>query len=54
MLYLFTKNEQKYLENALKTLNKLKFKKIRGIKNIWLDSTTIIIDLKYDGKYISK
>ncbi|MEN6294144.1 MAG: hypothetical protein ABFD07_19290 [Methanobacterium sp.] len=48
------KNEQKYLENALKTLNKLKFKKIRGIKNIWLDSTTIIIDLKYDGKYISK
>ncbi|AIS31177.1 MAG: transposase [Dysgonamonadaceae bacterium] len=48
------KNEQKYLELALKTLNKLEFKKIRGLKTILLDSTAIIIDLKFNGKYISK
>jgi hypothetical protein len=48
------KNEQKYLELALKTLNKLEFKKIRGLKTILPDSTTIIIDLKFNGKYISK
>ena len=47
-------NEEKYLELALKTLNKLEFKKIRGLKTILLDSTAIIIDLKFNGKYISK
>ena len=47
-------DEQKYLELALKTLNKLEFKKIQGIKTILLDSTAIIIDLKFNGKYISK
>jgi len=47
-------DEQKYLELALKTLNKLEFKKIRGIKTILLDSTAIIIDLKFNGKYLSK
>ena len=48
------KNEQKYLEMALKTLNKLEFKKIRGIKTVLIDSTPLIIDLKFNGKYISK
>jgi hypothetical protein len=47
-------NEQKYLEMALKTLNKLQFKKIRGIKKILIDSTALIIDLKFNGKYISR
>jgi len=48
------KNEQKYLEIALKTLNKLQFKKIRGIKTVLIDSTPLIIDLKFNGKFISK
>ncbi len=48
------KNEQKYLEMELKTLKKLEFKKIRGIKTILLDSTPLLIDLKFNGKYISK
>jgi len=47
-------NEQKYLEMALKTLNKLEFKKIRDIKTVLIDSTSILIDLKFNGKYISK
>jgi hypothetical protein len=48
------KNEQKYLEMALKTLNKLQFKKIHGLKTVLIDSTALIIDLKYNGKFISK
>ncbi|OPY22660.1 MAG: Transposase DDE domain protein [Methanobacterium sp. PtaU1.Bin097] len=48
------KYEQKYLELALKTLNKLEFKKIRNLKTILVDSTALIIDLKFNGKYISK
>lgn len=47
-------NEEKYLEMALKTLNKLQFKKIRGLKTILIDSTPLIIDLKFNGKYLSK
>jgi len=48
------KNEQKFLEMALKTLNKLEFKKIRGFKTVLLDSTSLIIDLKFNGKFLSK
>lgn len=48
------KNESKYLEMVLKTLNKLQFKKIRRIKTILIDSTALIIDLKFNGKYLSK
>jgi hypothetical protein len=47
-------NEQKYLELALKTLNKLEFKKTRNIKTVLIDSTPILIDLKFNGKFISK
>lgn len=47
-------SEGKYLELALKTINKLQFKKIRNIKTIVLDSTSITLDLKFDGKYLSK
>jgi len=47
-------NEQKYLEMALKTLNKLEFKKIRDLKTVLLDSTPLLIDLKFNGKYLSK
>jgi len=43
-------SESKYLELALKTINKLQFKKIRNIKTIVLDSTSITLDLKFDGK----
>jgi len=45
---------EKYLETCLKTLNKLQFKEIRGLKTILLDSSPLIIDLKFNGKYISK
>jgi len=48
------KNEQKYLEMALKTLNKLEFKKVHGVKTILIDSTPLLIDLKFNGKFISK
>ena len=48
------KNEQKYLEMALKTLKKLQFKKIRELKTVLIDSTPLLIDLKFNGKYISK
>jgi len=48
------KNEQKYLEMALKTLNKLEFKRIRGIKTVLVDSTPLLIDLKFNGKFLSK
>ena len=44
----------KYLELALKSINKLQFKKIRNIKTIVLDSTSITLDLKFGGKYLSK
>jgi len=47
-------NENKYLESALKTLNKLQFKQIRGLKTILIDSSPLIIDLKFNGKYLSK
>jgi hypothetical protein len=47
-------DESKYLELALKTINKLNFKKIRGLKNIIIDSTALTLDLKFDGKYLSK
>ena len=39
---------------ALKTLNKLEFKKIRNLKTILVDSTSILIDLKFNGKFIFK
>jgi hypothetical protein len=45
---------KKYLELCLKTLNRLQFKQIRGLKKIILDSSALIIDLKFNGKYISK
>jgi len=48
------KDEQKYLEMALKTLNRLEFKKIRSFKTVLLDSTALLIDLKFNGKFISK
>jgi len=48
------KNEQKYLEMALKTLNKLEFKRIRDVKTILVDSTPLLIDLKFNGKFLSK
>ncbi len=48
------KNEQKYLEMALKTLNKLEFKRIRGVKTVLIDSTPLLIDLKFNGKFLSK
>jgi hypothetical protein len=40
------------LELALKTLNKLKFQKIRNIKAIIVDSTSIALDLKFSGKFL--
>jgi hypothetical protein len=48
------KSAEKYLELTLKTLNKLQFKKIRDLKTILIDSTPLIIDLKFNGKYLSK
>ncbi len=47
-------DESKYLELALKTLNRINFRKIRRIKTIILDSTSITLDLKFGGKYLSK
>jgi hypothetical protein len=47
-------DESKYLELALKTLNKMNFKKIRRVNTIILDSTSITLDLKFGGKYLSK
>ncbi|WP_263640982.1 transposase [Methanobrevibacter arboriphilus] len=47
-------DESKYLELCLKTLNKMQFNKIRYIKTIILDSTSITLDLKFNGKYLSK
>ncbi|WP_067089787.1 transposase, partial [Methanobrevibacter curvatus] len=44
---------EKYLELTLKSLNKLQFKKIRKIKTILLDSTPLLLDLKFNGRYIS-
>jgi len=46
--------ESKYLELCLKTLNKMQFKNIRNIKTIILDSTSITLDLKLGGKFLSK
>jgi hypothetical protein len=48
------KNDSKYLELCLKTLNKMQFKNIRNIKTIILDSTSITLDLKFGGKFLSK
>ncbi|MGL4669165.1 MAG: transposase [Methanobacteriaceae archaeon] len=47
-------DESKYLEIALKTINKLQFKPIRGSKRLIVDSTDLKIDLKHNGKYLSK
>jgi hypothetical protein len=47
-------SEGKYLELALKTINKLQFSKIRNINTIVFDSTSITLDLKFDGRYLSK
>ena len=47
-------DSEKYLETSLKTLNKLQFKKIRELKTILLDSSPLLIDLKFNGKFISK
>jgi hypothetical protein len=46
--------EEKYLNLALKTLNKLQFQIIRNINAIILDSTSVTLDLKFNGKYLSK
>ena len=48
------KEESKYLELCLKTLNKMQFKNIRNVKTIMFDSTSITLDLKFNGKYLSK
>ncbi|MDR2624144.1 MAG: hypothetical protein LBC39_06230 [Methanobrevibacter sp.] len=42
------------MELALKTLNKLQFQKIRNIKTIIVNSTSITLDLKFSGKFLSK
>ncbi|MBZ9570946.1 transposase [Methanobrevibacter sp. TMH8] len=47
-------DECKYLELALKTLNKMNFKEIKRIDTMILDSTSITLDLKFGGKYLSK
>ena len=47
-------NEVEHLELALKTVNKLQFKKIRNIKTIVFDSTSITLDLKFNGKYLKQ
>jgi len=47
-------DEDKYLELCLKTLNKMNFQRIRNIKTIVLDSTSITLDLKFGGKFLSK
>jgi len=47
-------DEVKYLELTLKTLNKLNFKRIKNIKKIIIDSTSITLDLKFNGKYLTK
>jgi hypothetical protein len=46
--------ERKFLELTLKTLNKLQFQRIRNIHTIILDSTSITLDLKFNGRYLSK
>jgi hypothetical protein len=46
-------DESKYLELSLKTLNKMQFNKIRKIRTIILDSTSITLDLKFNGKFLS-
>ncbi|MDR3062630.1 MAG: hypothetical protein LBU40_00635 [Methanobrevibacter sp.] len=52
---IYSRNEDfKYLNLCLKNLNKMKFKKIRNIKHIILDSTSITLDLKFNGKYLYK
>ena len=52
---LYSRYEEKnYLELALKTINKLNFNQIRNIKTIIIDSTSIPLDLKFNGRYLSK
>jgi hypothetical protein len=46
--------DSKYLELSLKALNKLEFQKIKKIETIILDSTSITLDLKFNGKLLSK
>ena len=46
--------EKKYLELALKTLNKLQFQRIQRVNTIIFDSTSITLDLKFNGKFLSK
>jgi len=46
--------ESNYLELALKTINKLNFKQIKNIKTILIDSTSIPLDLKFNGRYLSQ
>jgi hypothetical protein len=48
------KDAENYLELTLKSLNKLQFDNIRGIKSIIIDSTALVIDLKFNGRYLSK
>jgi hypothetical protein len=38
---------KKYLKIALKTLNKVKFKKMHDLKAIFLDSASVTLDLKF-------
>ena len=45
---------EKYLELTLKTINNMPFKKIRSIKTIVFDYTSITLDLKFLGKFKSK
>jgi hypothetical protein len=46
--------ESNYLKLSLKSINKPQFKKIRGLKTIIIDSSALTIDLKFDGKFLSK
>jgi hypothetical protein len=43
-----------FLDVCLKTINSLKFSKIRNIKNIIIDSIDLKLNLKNHGKYFSK
>jgi hypothetical protein len=52
---LYSRNgHEKYLELSLKAINKMSFKKIRSVKTIVIDSTSITLDLKFLGKFKSK
>lgn len=47
-------DEKIYLEFVLKTLNRVKFKKIHDLEVIVLDSANITLDLKFNGMFLTK